>query len=117
MGKQVVEQQVAGRRVVGDRGQSAPLSALIVVVALMAACGLAQFGLVVIDRAQARTAADAAALGGVTGGRQASDRLAAANHGVVESFVQRDGQTEVTVRVGRARATARARRANSSAPR
>uniref|UniRef100_UPI00261FD856 hypothetical protein n=1 Tax=Ilumatobacter sp. TaxID=1967498 RepID=UPI00261FD856 len=62
-----------------------------------------------VDRQQARTAADAAALAGVHGGRSASARLAAANGAVLVGY-RRDGRrvtVEVTVgdQVVRARAT------------
>ena len=53
----------------GQRGQVLPLVAVIVVVAAGAALVLARLGTEVIDRARARTAADAAALAGVTGDR------------------------------------------------
>jgi len=85
------------------------------VVAVVAALALAQMSAVVGDRARARTAADAAALAGVTDGRSGADALAAANHGSVERFVVSGGDTEVTVRVGRARATARARAGSPAA--
>jgi len=109
MGRSSEDPEPGTARARRDRGQVTPLLALLVVVAAIVVLGVAQFGAVVIDRAQARTAADAAALAAVDGGRDAADRLAAANHGVVERFVASGGDTEVTVRVGRARATARAR--------
>ncbi|MEI7593782.1 MAG: pilus assembly protein TadG-related protein [Actinomycetes bacterium] len=87
-----------------------PFLALLIAFALLVSLGLSQLGSMVLDRVHARTAADAAALAGVTGGRTAADRFAQANNGRVEQFVDRGGETEVTVRVGRARATARARR-------
>jgi len=93
-----------------DRGQVSPLVAVLVVIAAVASLALAELGSGTNDRARARTAADAAALAGVDGGRAAADALAAANHGVVERFVASGGATEVTVRVGDSRATSRARR-------
>jgi FlaG/FlaF family flagellin (archaellin) len=96
-------------RAAGDHGQASPLVALVLVFAVVAALAATELGVTVSDRAQARTAADAAALAGVTGGRGAADAVAAANHGSLERFVVADGDTDVTVRVGRARATARAR--------
>ena len=92
-----------------ERGQVSPLIALVVVATAVAALLVAELGTVVTDRAQARTAADAAALAGVKGGRAAAVATAVADHGLLEQFVAVDGATEVTVRVGRARATARAR--------
>lgn len=98
------------RRWFGDAGQVLPLMALVILVGLGAALGLARLGVEVIDRARARTAADAAALAGVDGGRQAADAAARANGGRVVRFVATDGATEVEVRVGGSQATARARR-------
>ncbi|MGZ4692144.1 MAG: pilus assembly protein TadG-related protein [Acidimicrobiales bacterium] len=86
-----------------------PLVALVVVAAAGAALVVAALGGVVIDRTRARTAADAAALAGVTGGRDRAEQVARANGGALRRFVQVDGAVEVTVRVGRAEATARAR--------
>lgn len=109
MGTGTKDRAVGGTRARPDRGQVTPLLALVVVMTVMVAFGLGRLGSVVIDRAEARTAADAAALAGVTGGRAEAERLATANHGVVERFVAVGGDIEVTVRVGWARATARAR--------
>jgi len=92
-----------------ERGQVSPLIALVVVATAVAALLVAELGTAVTDRAQARTAADAAALAGVNGGRAAAAAIAVADHGSLERFVVAAGATEVTVRVGRARATARAR--------
>ena len=97
------------RRVGGQQGQVLPLVAIVLVAAVGAALMVARLGLMVRDRAEARTAADAAALAGVAGGRPAADAVAAADHGEIRRFVVADGATEVTVRVGRAEATARAR--------
>jgi Flp pilus assembly protein TadG len=61
-----------------------------------------------IDRQRAQNAADAAALAGVTGGREASERLAARNDAVLIAW-SREGRTVVaTVRVGDRSASARA---------
>ena len=92
-----------------EGGQVSPLIALVVVATAVVALLVAELGTAVTDRAQARTAADAAALAGVNGGRAAAAVIAAADNGSLERFVAADGATEVTVRVGRARATARAR--------
>jgi hypothetical protein len=62
----------------------------------------------VIDAARARTAADAAALAGVTGGRTAAVRLAASNGGAVIAWARAGQTVTLTVRVGDAVATARA---------
>jgi hypothetical protein len=61
-----------------------------------------------IDRQRAQNAADAAALAGVTGGREASERLAARNDGILIAW-SRDGRTVVvTVTVDGQSARARA---------
>jgi hypothetical protein len=99
---------VRRRRVRGQRGQVVPLVAVIVVVAAGAALVLARLGTEVIDRARARTAADAAALAGVRGDRVAAERVARADGGALERYVRVGDQVEVTVRVGGFRATARA---------
>ncbi len=69
---------------------------------------------VVVDRARARTAADAVALaaavrriGGSDAARFAAADLAEANGGVLMGLLVDEDAVEVTVRVGRARATAR----------
>jgi hypothetical protein len=94
----------------GDKGQAAPLVAGLIVVAGVVAFALAPFGEAVIDKAKARTAADAAALAGAAEGEQAAREMAAANGAELLDF-ESDGTTaEVTVAVGKARARARARR-------
>lgn len=101
------------RRARGERGQVAPLVAVILVVAMLGVLVVVRVGRLTADRARARTAADAAALAGASGGRSAAERLAAANGGVLEGFVAVGDDTEVTVRAGEARASARARRGPS----
>lgn len=90
------------------RGQVVPLVAALVVAAAATMVLLAALGGVANDRARARTAADAAALAGAAAGEDAAADQALANGGVLESFAVRNGQTEVVVRVGHARATSRA---------
>ena len=53
-----------------------------------------------IDRQEARSAADAAALAGVVGGRSSSSALAAANGGELVSWSRSGRQVTVHVRVG-----------------
>lgn len=79
--------------------------ALVVVLAL----GAVRLAAVVIDRATAHSAADAAALAGAVEGREGAEQLAEANRGEVTSWQQSGDEVEVTVRVGDAEATARAR--------
>ncbi|MBS1265170.1 MAG: hypothetical protein MAG471_01001 [Acidimicrobiaceae bacterium] len=99
------------RRPTGDLGQILPL--VLVMVALGAAMALlvAQLGVVAVDRARARSAADAAALAAVTergDGRTVAREFASANGARLESFEHAGGEVRVVVSVGRARATARA---------
>jgi uncharacterized membrane protein len=96
---------------VSDQGQLVPLYAVVILVAGAAMLLLVHLGSLAVDRARARTAADAAALAGAAGGRGAADEVAVANGGVLESFEQRDDDVAVVVRVGSAHATAWARRA------
>ena len=96
------------RRGRGDRGQAVPLAAGLVALAAMLVLGVGVLGHDVGDVGRARSAADAAALAAVTGGGPAAHRLAAANGATLVAW-HRDGpDVEVTVRVGRATATARA---------
>lgn len=86
---------------------------LVVVVLAMALVAFgARLGSVLDDAAQARTAADAAALAGASRGAAAAHDLAAANGGEVVEFRRTASGVEVVVRVGevvaRAEATATA---------
>lgn len=92
-----------------DRGQVLPLVALAVVAAGLAVLLLVRVGGAAADRARARTAADAAALAGVAGGRAEAEVAARENGGSLEAFVGAAPEVEVTVRVHDERATARAR--------
>jgi Tfp pilus assembly protein PilV len=60
------------------------------------------------DRQQARSAADAAALAGVTGGRAAAENLAAVNDAVLVGWSRSGREVTVTVQVGDQTVTARA---------
>jgi Flp pilus assembly protein TadG len=92
-----------------DRGQTTPLVALMFVVVAGALVALGHLGGVVADRGRARTAADAAALAATADGETGARQVAAANRGDVSAYTERGGDVEVTVRVGQAEATARAR--------
>jgi len=61
-----------------------------------------------VQRQQAQSAADAAALAGVTGGRAASQGIASANEAVLIAWSQSGHAVTVTVQVGEQEATARA---------
>jgi hypothetical protein len=94
-----------------DAGQALPL--LLVLVALMAvvAISTARLGnrVLVIERAQ--TAADAAALAGVSGGASEAAAIAVRNGGRLVRFEWRGDDVVVAVRVGDHTARARASRA------
>lgn len=92
----------------GDDGEAVLTALAGAGLALALAVALGDLAGDVIDAARARTAADAAALAGVDGGRAGSDRLASANDAEVVAWSQVGDDVTVTVRVGDASATARA---------
>jgi hypothetical protein len=71
---------------------------------------MGRLGVGAVSQAKARTAADAAALAGAAEGREAAVAMAEANGAKLEGFETLGADTRVTVKVGEARATARARR-------
>lgn len=91
-----------------DKGQVLPVVAvcLAMVVGLVVIVGTV--GQVLDERARARTAADAAALAGAAGGSAAAEEVAVENGAVLEEYVALGSDVLVRVRVGRARADARA---------
>lgn len=91
-----------------ERGQAVPLTAALVALAVVLVLGMGQLSGDVVDAGRARSAADAAALAGVHGGRVAATSLAARNGAVLTSWRQDGDEVLVTVRVGAASATARA---------
>jgi hypothetical protein len=95
----------------GDGGQAASLVLVVVTaVGLVVAAALGDVGRAVVDRQRARTAADAAALAGVLGGRGAAVELARRHGGALVGWEVGPGPGEVTVvvRLGDARVVARA---------
>ena len=91
-----------------DNGQATMFAALALGVMAVLVLGIGAAGRVLVDRAQARTAADASALAGAaSGGRGAAERLAAANGSRVVDY-RTDGD-EVVVKVARGRTSAFAR--------
>jgi len=80
----------------------------VVLVVLMAA--IASMGRTSVDRVRAQTAADAAALASLDGGRVAAQRLVAVHGASIVSWKRGPGAFEVTVvvRLGDVTATARA---------
>jgi hypothetical protein len=97
--------QVGPRR---DGGQAVVLMAVVVAFVALVAVGTARAGAVVLDRQRAQTAADAAALAGLHGGKAAAAALATSNGATLESFVVVGDEVSVEVRYGHAQARARA---------
>ncbi len=98
------------RPVGGERGQAAPLVAVALLVAVVVVLAVVTAGSIVVDGARARTAADAAALAGAAEGEAAAAVQARANGGRVTGYRSEGLEVVVTVTVGRATASARARR-------
>lgn len=96
-----------------EDGQSSLLMAGAIVVAAVVLVALVTAGSVVVDGARARTAADAAALAGAAEGEAAARTQAGANGGRLVAYRASGSDVVVTVTVGRAEATARARREGS----
>ena len=101
-----------------DQGQTTVLVALVLGLAVLLVVGVAQLGAAAVDRAQARTAADAAALAGVVeegegapgteAGRRSATEVAARNGAELTGYRVDGMEVEVRVRVDDAHATARA---------
>ena len=90
-----------------DRGQILPLVLLLIALGAGLAVLVGEFEAVAVERATA----DAAALAAVTergDGRTVAREFAAPNGAQLMSFTRDGGEVLVVVRVGRARATARA---------
>lgn len=93
-----------------ERGQATPLWAIVLVLAGLL---LVPTGLLVratLERAEARSAADAAALAGALDGEAAARSVAERNGARLVGYDERADLVEVTVVVGDRRATARAER-------
>jgi len=98
-------------RTVRDRGQAAVLLVVVAsMVFVVSTTALSVLGGRVVERTRAQTAADAAALASLGLGRPAAEASAARHGAHVVSWVRGpgDGQVTVEVRLGHARATARA---------
>ena len=91
-----------------DAGQAWLLLLFVIAVIALAIVGVAQLGAQLVHRSQARTAADAAALAGTTGGRLAAARIAASNGAVLVSFRATGDTVVVEVVVAGAHASAAA---------
>ena len=83
--------------------------ALAVVVLVLALLVIGRVGRTVVDRARARTAADAAALAGVRDGQARARQMAEHNGARLVAFEAVGDEVDVTVEVGAVRASARAR--------
>jgi hypothetical protein len=98
-------------------GQILPLVALVLVLFGGACLLVARLGSAALVRARAVAVADTAALAGAVHGEDAARSVAEANGGRVEDYVRVDGsEAWVRVALGRAGATARARRVDVPAP-
>ena len=93
-----------------DAGQAVPFVAVLLALGVVLAVALGQVGVLLVQSAQARTAADAAALAGAEGGEAAARAMAEANRAELVAYRRTGDETQVTVRVGTAEATARAER-------
>jgi hypothetical protein len=92
-----------------DRGQAVPLGAAMLAVVAVALVALVPVGRALAERAQARTAADAAALAGAAEGEGSAREVAGDNGGELLDFRQAGSEVRVRVRVGAVDAYARAR--------
>ena len=96
-----------------DRGQAAIMFVIVVVaLAALAMAGLAQLGGTARDRVRAQSAADAAALASLDGGRAVAVRIAAANGATVVWWSAGPGEFEVTITVQVGEEIARASASN-----
>ncbi|HYE78502.1 MAG TPA: M15 family metallopeptidase [bacterium] len=93
----------------GEKGQVLPLVALMMVVVGAVALWLGRLGGAAVTRAQAQTAADAAALAGAAVGRDAAAAAARWNHARLVSYEEQGADARVEVELGGAEAVARAR--------
>jgi Flp pilus assembly protein TadG len=94
-----------------DRGQAAVLVLVLATVLFVSmSVALVDVGGRVIDRARAQTAADAAALGAIVGGRQVAETLARRHGATLVSLARGPdaGRVTVVVRLGTATADAAA---------
>lgn len=97
-----------------DRGQATPLWAIVLVLAGLLLIPTARLIRVAHERAEARSAADAAALAGALAdpgsGRVEAASIATANDAVLVDYSEDANTVTVTVRVGGVQANARAER-------
>jgi hypothetical protein len=105
-------------RMRGDRGQAVPLVVGVAAVMAVMVLAIGRFAHTLTDGARARTAADAAALAGASGGRAAAEEMARANGADLTDYLVLPGVagTDVLVRVRVGRMTASARATAESGP-
>lgn len=94
---------------VDDRGQVTPLMTVAVGLVTLMLLALGPMGRALSDRAQARTAADAAALAGAAEGEELASEVAASNGGELVSFELDDSEVTVEVTIDGVSAYSRAR--------
>ncbi len=97
-------------------GQVLPLVTLVIVLAGLVCLAAGKLGGAAVARAQAVTAADASALAGAAVGRAAALEAATANGGRVTGYQEAGADARVEVELGRATASARARRSGGAGP-
>ncbi len=93
-----------------ERGQATPLWAVVLVLAGLLLVPTGMLVRATVQRAEARSAADAAALAGALEDEAAARSVAAANGAELVEYEARGDLVEVTVVVGDRQATARAER-------
>jgi len=93
-----------------EAGQATPLVLVVIALAVVVALALVPLARGAAQRAQARTAADAAALAGAAEGEDAAREVAEANGATLQEWHASGPDVWVEVTVGEARATAKARR-------
>ena len=98
-----------------DTGQVLPMVAALIAIVGVMAMQLVRVGEAAYQRAQAQTAADASALAGVADGRAAAESEARANRARLVSYREINADVQVSVRLGKATAQARARGADETA--
>jgi len=93
-----------------------PLIVVAMALVTLVLLGVARLGAAADDRARAHTAADAAALAGAADGRSAAETLALQNGARLVAFDTVGSDAIVTVSVGKALVTARARTTSEVGP-
>lgn len=96
-----------------EGGAITVLLAAAILAASLLLLRITALGSAAASRARAQTAADAAALAGVVGGRDEADALADANGGVLISWTDDGDEVQVSVQVDGALAVARAERVST----